>query len=502
MPNSTITIPYLDKPYYTSGGAYTTNPSNHIYTVLTQGNLNPIRFQQYMKALRRPLHKVTRLRFLNPDMSTAFALDSKATKPVPKKRTIITASAEKPYVASNKTYTTNPDNHIYTVLGTVRTGTTYGVRTSRIDSQAFISGGSLDVNLQNGQRRSVSVTLSNVDAQFDYNVNNIWYGQQIALDEGLILPDGTEYYIQQGVFLVRDPQETFEPGEKTMQFSLVDKWANLDGTLNGNLEGTYEVAAGTNIFAPITSLLALNSGNGYPRDSIKPIYTVYYDGKSQTLPSGSSALLTNTPYTLTIDGDGGTEADIVLGLAEMLNAWVGYDASGALRIDASQDDIDDSTKPVLWTFSPEDTTLIGMTYNMQNTQVYNDYIIVGEQMDDYTQPSGRAQNLDPRSPTNINIIGRKTIRQTASGYATNKQCQDLAAWKLKRSTVLQKAVTIKCPQILHLKENCLVEVARTDKPGKPVERHLIQGFSRPLVGTDTMTISCVSVQDFPVATLV
>jgi hypothetical protein len=234
---------------------------------------------------------------------------------------------------------------------------------------------------------------------------------------------------------------------------------------------------------------------------VKPVYTVYYQGKTQQLPDGSTVSLMDSPYTLTVSGDGGTEAEVVLKLAEMLNAMVGYDSSGALRFDASQDDIDDTTKPVLWTFSPEETTLIGLTYSVKNTEVYNDYIVVGDQLDDYTQPSGRAQNYDLRSPTNINIIGRKTIRQTASGFATDTQCQDLAAWKLKRSTVLQKAVTIACPQILHLRENCLVEVARTDKPGIPVERHLIQGFSRPLVGTDSMTISCVSVQDFPIATI-
>lgn len=473
-------IPYFDRPYYPNDGDYTTLPNNHIYTVRDIGNPNSYRYRQYIENLRRPWVKICRLRFLNPDGSVAFALDSNASRQVQKKRSVITTP---------------------TVLYNAKVGNTYGIRTSRPQSQCFIKGGSLSVNLQNGQRRSVSVTLSNVDAQFDYNVNNLWFGQQIALDEGMILPDGTEYYIQQGVFVITNPEEVYNSTEKTMELDLSDKWANIDGTLGGNLEGTYEVAVGTNIFTPISSLLSQDIGNGYARDDISPIYTVYYKGKTQTLPDGTSVSLMDSPYTLTVSGDGGTEADVILKLAEMLNAMVGYDASGALRVDASQDDLDDSTKPVLWTFSPDETTLIGMTYSTKNTEVYNDYIVVGEQLDDYTQPAGRAQNLDPRSPTNINIIGRKTIRQTASGYATDQQCKDLAEWKLKRSTVLQKLVTIACPQILHLQENCLVEVARTDKRGTPVERHLIQSFSRPLTGTDSMSISCVSVQDFPVATV-
>ena len=53
----------------------------------------------------------------------------------------------------------------------------------------------------------------------------------------------------------------------------------------------------------------------------------------------------------------------------------------------------------------------------------------------------------------------------------------------------------------HLDVNNLVTIIRTDKPGSPVERHLIQGFSRPLASTGSMTISCVSVNDFPEATV-
>ena len=495
-------VSYIDRFYYTNSGAYTTDPNDHEYTVLGQANIQPYRFLQYLDTLRRPHMKICRLRFLNPDGSLAFALDSNANKMIPKKRTVIATYGDRFYHTNSGAYTTDPNDHEYTVLGEVRSLSGYGIRTARPASQCFIADGTLSVNLQNGQRRSVGITLSNVDAEFDYNVNNIWFGQQIALDEGVVLPDGTDYYIPQGVFLVSNPEDIFEPNRKTISFDLVDKWAAVDGSLGGNLEGTHEVPVNTNIFEPVSALLQDDIGNGYPRDSTSPVYTVYYDDKTQILPDGTTVSLLDSPYTLTVDGDGGTEGDVILKLGEMLNAIVGYDASGALRFDASQDDIEDMTKPVLWTFSPGETTFLGATYSVKNTEVFNDYIVVGEQLDDYTQPKGRAQNLDPKSPTNIMKIGRKTVRYSANGYATDTQCQDLAAWKLKRSTVLQKAVSISCPQILHLRENCLVEITREDKPGNPTERHLIQGFSRPLTGTDSMTISCVSVQDFPIATIV
>lgn len=402
------------------------------------------KYIDYLEMLRKPFTKLCRLRFLNPDGSTAFVLDN------------------------------NPSGK---------------------NTGAFIAEGNLSANLQNGQRRSVSVTLSNVDGEFDYNVNNLWFGTEIALDEGLVLSNGEEFYLQQGIFVVETPTETVNPQNRTMEYSLVDKWANLDGTLFGSLEGTYIVEAGLNIFEPIVELLTEDRGNGRSVDNITPVFTEYYNGKTQELPEGGQALMTNAPYTLSVNSESGTIADVVLGLAEMVNAWVGYGSSGELRIDPSQDDISDASKPVLWQFSQEEAELLGMTYTVKNTEVYNDYIVIGEQLSDNKQASGRAQNTNPASDTNIALIGRKTVRVSAPGYATDKMCQDLAEWKLKRSMILQKAVNISCSQMFHIEENKIVTVVRTDKPGSPVERHLVMGFTRPLASTQPMTISAVSAND-------
>lgn len=404
----------------------------------------------YLAALRYPFYKLCRLRFLQPDGSTAFSLDN------------------------------NPKNK--------RSG-------------AFVADGSISANLQNGKRRNATVTLSNLDSLFDYNVNTVWFGTEIAIDEGLVLPDGSEYYIQQGVFAIENPTEAVEPANRTATYNLVDKWSYLDGTLFGNLESTYEVPVGTNIFQPIEAILALDRGNGQPVDGVTPIFTEYYNSKTQALPDGSTANLIDSPYTLRIDSDNGTYADVLLGLAAMVNAWIGYDQTGALRIDPSQDDILDTNKPILWQFSMDEATFLGANYTVRNVDVYNDYIVLGELLDDNSQPAGRATNLDPRSDTNVQTIGRKTFRMSAPGFATDKQCQDLAVWKLKRSTSLQKAISISCSQLFHIEENGLVTIVRTDKPGSPVERHLVMGFTRPLTSNGEMQINAVSVQDFVTATV-
>jgi hypothetical protein len=430
-------------------GYYDSNPA--VLYVLIGRDMNTIdRQKDYLKQLRTPFVKLCRLRFMNPNGTTAYALDN------------------------------NPRNK---------------------RSRAFIASGSVTGNLQNGQRLSATVTLDNADLAFETAVNKVWFGQEVALDEGLVLSDGSEYYRQTGVFVIDNPQEKIDPKTKTVTYRLLDKWAELDGTLGGNLEGTYEVPVGTNIFEPITELLEEDRGNGLPLDGIAPVYTEYYNGMTQELTDGTTEAMTDSPYTLTVGGDGGTKAQVILGLAGMVNAWVGYDNTGRLRIDPSQDDILDINKPVVWRFSQEEAQLLGLAYTVKKEDVYNDYIVMGEQLDDYEQPGGRATNYDPRSDTNVNLIGRKTKVESASGYATTTQCRDLAEWRLKRSSVLQKAVSISCIQMMHIDLNSLVEVVRTDKPGSPVERHLIQGFTRPLAYNGAMTISAVSTADYPVATV-
>lgn len=430
-------------------GYYDSLPAT-LYILIGRDYTTIERQTDYLKSLRRPFTKLCRLRFLNPNGTTSYALDN------------------------------NPRNP---------------------RSRAFIAEGSVTANLQNGQRMSATVTLDNADGAYETAVNKVWFGQEVALDEGLVLSNGEEYYRQTGVFLIDNPTEKADPKTRTVTYRLVDKWAALDGTLGGNLEGTYEVPVGTNIFEPITELLTEDRGNGLPLDAAPPVYTEYYNDKTQELTDGTVASMAESPYTLTVSGDGGTKAQVILGLAAMVNAWVGYDNTGRLRIDPSQDDILDTNKPVLWRFTPEEAQLLGLAYTVKKEDVYNDYIVSGEMLDDYTQPAGRATNYDPRSDTNVNLIGRKTKRESASGYATVTQCRDLAEWRLKRSSVLQKAVSVSCIQMMHIDLNSLVEIVRTDKPGSPVERHLIQGFTRPLAYNGAMTISAVSVNDFPVATV-
>lgn len=422
------------------------------------------KFTQYLSALNKPFKKITKLEFLQPDGSVAFALGNKH------------------------------NNHF---------------RNYR-DSRAFLQDGTLNVALQNGQRRKASVTLANIDSAFTYSVNNIWFGRQIRLSMGLILPDGTEFYLPQGVFYIDSPQGNITPNSNTVTYNLVDKWAYLDGTLFGKLPDTLQVKANnggvtTNVFDAMASLLrfskydlAVDTTTDITRriDNVIPVFTTYYNGKTYPLHNGGTAVMTNVPYDITTQA-GGTIADMMLELNSILAGWIGYDVTGALRVDASQDDIDDSNKPILWNFTPQNSQLLGLSETTQNGAVCNEVIIAGEGFENY-EIYGIASNYDPKSDTNIRIIGRRPYREAKASYWNAQQCVDLAEFYLKRKTVLQKSITLECAQMFHLVENSLVTVKRTDKAGSPTEKHLIQSFSLPLGEKGSMSINCVSVNDYPV----
>lgn len=413
------------------------------------------RFLQYLAALRTDFTKIAKLEFLNEDGTVAFALDN------------------------------DPKNR--------RSG-------------AFLQSGELSCNLNNGRRRQASVTLSNLTGDYDYAVNKIWFGTELRLSEGLLLPDGTDYYIPQGVFEIEQPNEQLNHGGNTVTYRLVDKWARLDGTLGGKLDGAYCVNAGTDIFQAMLSLLLLGkydmaSNSSRPIDRVPPLFTNWYNGKTQTLTDGTTALLTQAPYDF-LSSDTGTVADVMLGLGEMLAARIGYNQTGRLVVDPSQDDILDISKPVLWNFSPSEKQLLHVEYSMDKAEVFNDIIVVGETGDDYSTARGRAQNQDPKSDTCISRIGLKTNRIPMANYYSNDICESYAEWQLKRAAVASKTVNIECTQMFHITENGIVTLQRTDKPGAPVERHVVQGFTRPIAQTGTMILNAISVMDFPTATIV
>lgn len=411
------------------------------------------RYNEYLNIIKRPFKKVAKLDFLQPDYSVAFSLTNKY----------------------------NPEYNDH-------------------DNRAFLQSGELNVALQNGQRRQASVTLANIDKKFDYEFNKMWFGQAVRLSMGVELSDGTPFYIPQGVFYISNPTTEISSNTDVITYALVDKWTYLDGTLFGKLDGTYQINAGGNVFNAMASVLTLSrydytdtSALQSQIDSVPPVFTAFYNNRTYNLDTGGTALMTDVPYDVIVNGESSSFADILLELNNTLVGWIGYDNTGTLRVEPSQEDIEDTDKPIQFYFNDKNS-VISITENILNTNVYNDIIITGESLAGY-EVFGRASNYDPRSSTNINIIGRKTYRESNASYWNSEQCAALAVFRLKRMTALQKSITVDTTQMFHLQENGLISVQRPDKG--TTEKHLIQSFTVPISEKGQMSINAVSVNDLP-----
>lgn len=424
---------------------------------------NADKYMAYLACLDKPFRKLVKIEFLQPDNSVAFALGGR-----------------------NRA-----------------SGIQYGIR----NSSAFIQSGSLSVALKNGIRRTASVTLSNLDSAFDFAVNKLWFGQRIRLSMGMEITGIGDFYLPQGVFYILNPSSLVSYAQRTATLSLSDKWSMLDGTLFGKLDNAYTIHNGANIFKAISSVLRLSrfdySNNAEMNnriDNVSPIFTSYYDGKTYSASQSDGSIIediemVNTPYDIT-ENRGSTFGALILKLNDMLAGIIGYDATGALRLDPSQDDVSDADKPVLHVLSTQKNNLISITESPKPQEIYNAVTIAGEGLTDNVVWA-KASNFDPKSDTNINLIGQKLYTEEKADYWNAEQCASLARWYLKRKTRLQKSVSIECSQMFHLRENKLIAVERTDKKGSPLEKHLIQGYTIPIGETGSMSIDCTSVLDIP-----
>lgn len=407
------------------------------------------RYAEYLDKLRRPHVSATKIEWLNPDGTVAFDITDDA-----------------------------------------------------------IQSGTLNVQYQNGVRATADIMLDNWHQTYDINADKIWFGQQLKIHKGLYLDDGTPFLIPKGVFYVNNPDQVYSPTQRTTHLSLVDKWGYLDGTLFGNLDGIYQLNIGDDLFVALRELLRKDRGNGIPYDSVPPLLSSYYIGRTAT--AAYTKLITNIdaegnefstteieyrnipviecPYTSRIEASG-TIADIVLEIAKMLVANVGYDASGRLCIEPNNTDVHNYSRPVQWNFRTTENSLLSVSYQFPLTDVFNTVTVTGATLNGL-QAKGFAQNTDARSGTSISRIGVKCYSEEQSSYYSNTQCQEMADYLLRQKSSLLATTTIDSIPIYHIRENELVTLERPEV-SNAVEKYLVTGYSMPIGQTGSMTISAV-----------
>lgn len=370
----------------------------------------------------------------------------------------------------------------------------------------------LNVNYQNGSRRACTFTINNERNRFPIDFNNIWIGQKFKLWLGIYIDDETPYYLPQGVFYVSNPTETYNPTTRTITINGVDKWAYLDGTLFGKLTGTYQTNIDVNLYDALRKLLRLSRyENSFVEtnnlsemiDPVQPKLSPYFLAKTTEVIINNvktTKYVWECPYTATVER-GKTYADIILEYATILCAHVYYDVNGRLVLEPmidTADDITDTNKEILWNYSVDEQTFLGLTQTFNFDKVYNDFIVLGNITNGY-QFKGRVQNRNPMSNTCVQRIGLKTKEPYEDNqYVSDEQCIELAKYYAKIDTILQKSGDIDSVALYHLDVNKLVTVS-TPNNNMSKELFLVTGFSLSTSGKMSVNVTSVNIlKDFSV----
>ena len=247
------------------------------------------------------------------------------------------------------------------------------------------------------------------------------------------------------------------------------------------------------------------------RDTAKKYYTynnetgVYSEYTGTSFNTDYSKLYVKTefwkcPYTAKVER-GKTYADVLLEYATILCAHIYYDANGRLVIEPmidTADDITDTNKEVVWHYTVEEKTFLGLSQTYNFDKVHNDIMVLGNIVNGY-QFKARVQNQNLMSNTCVQKIGLKTKEPIEDNqYYSDEQCKELALYHAKMDTILQKSGNITSIPLFHLDVNKLVTIS-TPNNHMSKELFLITGYT--LNSSETMSIDIISVnilKDFSV----
>lgn len=346
-------------------------------------------------------------------------------------------------------------------------------------SQYLLMGtGTLNINYSIGKRRSLNFDLNNESGKFNPTLNYLWINTRFKLELGMEI-NGNTYYNSAGIFVISNPATRRYGAEKTITVQCEDKFAVLD---NWATEATYTIPVNTNIRQAIKDILLLDNGNGFPIDTKPLIFdTVFKD--------------VETAYTIT-KSPNESLGSIIIELAEMMGADCWYDVDGHLTFVNGTQDIAKIQKPILWHYTDDELEYISNEINYEFLQVKNRVIVVGANTNSGIIYSAIAENINPKSPTRISLIGTRNKYIEDSNIYSDSLALQRAQYELNKISMLQLNITVQSTYLIHLDVNECVCVTDSHH-GYYDDKFVIQSLTVPIDIGSVISISCTNINQMP-----
>lgn len=350
------------------------------------------------------------------------------------------------------------------------------------DGNLIDATGSVTNSLNEGIRRTCSISLTNIDKTYGKLIENLSIGNKFKLYMGYLTEDGPIYF-SYGVYVMDNPAVISGIGDKTITLNGSDKWSMLNGTNGGILQGTYMVTADSNVRDVIRSILLLE----ITLDPLEPsIYGV-------TVPNGSyywdvpNLELAKTPYDIIKDA-GGFLSDIILEVLFSVNAYCYYNEDGRLIIKEFEYDFVKSSIHDFVTgmerYEDNDINYISSQKSYDYDNICNAVAVIADNMQSSGLPIvAYAYNNNFDDPNNILSLGYtkyKVITDYTKGINTSSLAAERALYELKKTSSRQSVVTITCLPLYHLDVNNITTMT---------DAYINSESERLLINTITTTIS-------------
>lgn len=313
---------------------------------------------------------------------------------------------------------------------------------------------------QNGQRKNVTLKLINDTGKYTPSINGIWLNTKFSLEIGIMAKNNVIWF-PRGIYIMGDIDLTYADSDKTISIQLKDKYAIFEGKM-GTLENAYEIESGSDVYDALQGIMNFSTGSGYILD-YKPIILD---------PSFNNF---KTQATIRVE-EGGNIGEIISAIATQLSAEYYYNNVGNLCFYPINETIDDSSKPIIWTFTKLQKELHDLSLNYKNEEVINVVKVVGDNIDNGVY-SAVVTNENPASPICVQQIGRRSApKYTEANVWSDDLAYDLARYYLRQASfvAVDFSTSVGFNPILTVNNICEVE---NDFLGLKREKLLITSIS-------------------------
>lgn len=323
--------------------------------------------------------------------------------------------------------------------------------------------------------------MNNNNGEYTPSINHFWTGQKFSFYIGFNLnnDENSVVWFRKGIYSCQSQSVDNSSDTKTVSIETADKFSVLEGK-SGTLEYSYTINVGEDIEEVINNILNTDNGSGFMLDSKDIIYNSLFKGKKVISQISESA--------------GATYGSIILKLAEMLSAEVFYNVNGNLTLIPKQEVINDSDKPILFSFNADNGDLMTHNYSFSFEDIVNKVIVIGSNVNGSTCRA-MAVNNSADSPISVSRIGYRTGSIiNDSSINSDYLAQERADYELRKVSVAKTSVSNTALLNPLIEVNNLIEI--TDSfYGIENEKFLVQSISFSLDYSGTMSISSSNINN-------